>query len=309
MAWTMGKASGLPAPNWHGGVRVFLAAAGSFWVATLLHLPQAYWAVITALVVVQGTLGATVEAGGGRLMGTLLGVGLGMAAAAARHWQVPEPVLLTAVLAPAALIAATRRGFRTAPLAAIIVMTTGPAGSPLATAGLRVAEIGLGILVGLAVSALVLPEHANQACTRIGGEIRAGLAELARRLLSDAPPPPDELTERFAALRLRLRELVVKSREARREPRRGSPDPSELAQELRKLIEDLRFIAQARHVLGEVDGETAALLQEIGRAAGEAIAAGSGLALDAPMTSLRTAAKARSAPMLFVLGVLRRDLG
>ena len=60
-------------------IRAATAAALSLLVSDALGLPQSYWAVITALIVVQGSLGGTLTAGLDRLIGTLAGAALGVA--------------------------------------------------------------------------------------------------------------------------------------------------------------------------------------------------------------------------------------
>jgi uncharacterized membrane protein YccC len=72
-------------------VRALTAAALSLIIGEALALPQSYWAVITALIIVQGSLGGTLTAGLERLVGTLAGAALGVAAALAREfWRCIE---------------------------------------------------------------------------------------------------------------------------------------------------------------------------------------------------------------------------
>jgi hypothetical protein len=57
--------------------RTTLAAVGSLLLARFLKLPEAYWAPITAVVVMQSSLGATLKVSGRRLAGTALGAAAG----------------------------------------------------------------------------------------------------------------------------------------------------------------------------------------------------------------------------------------
>ncbi|SDR64001.1 Fusaric acid resistance protein-like [Rhizobiales bacterium GAS113] len=99
-------------------IRALTAAALSLLIAEVLASPQSYWAVITALIIVQGSLGGTLTAGLDRLVGTLAGAVLGAAAAlAGEFWDAPEVVLLLLVVPPVALLAAIRSSFRMAPMA------------------------------------------------------------------------------------------------------------------------------------------------------------------------------------------------
>src|SRR3954469_864313 len=58
-------------------VRVSAAVVAAYALATLLRLPQGYWAVFTAVIIVQGSLGATITASIERFMGTVVGALVG----------------------------------------------------------------------------------------------------------------------------------------------------------------------------------------------------------------------------------------
>ncbi len=104
-------------------VQAVTAAALALLIAEALALPQSYWAVISALIIVQGSLGGTLVAGIDRVVGTLAGAALGVAAALARgFWDAPEIVFLVPAVAPVALLAAIRPSFRVAPVTAAIVL-------------------------------------------------------------------------------------------------------------------------------------------------------------------------------------------
>src|ERR1700731_3198471 len=137
-------------------VRALIAAALSFLAADALALPQSYWAVITALIVVQGSLGGTLAAGLDRLVGTLAGAAIGAVAALARqYWDVPPVVLLVPAVAPVAFLAALRPSFRVAPVTAAIVLLANTSNvSPITSAMHRIVEIALGTVVGIIVSIL-----------------------------------------------------------------------------------------------------------------------------------------------------------
>src|SRR5579863_4825869 len=58
--------------------RTTIAALLSFAAARLLHLPQVYWAVLTAAIVMQANLGGSIKATIDRLAGTLGGAAWGV---------------------------------------------------------------------------------------------------------------------------------------------------------------------------------------------------------------------------------------
>lgn len=59
------------------GILTALAAGLSYGLAQWLHLPGAYWAAISAIVVMQSEVGATVTASRDRLAGTAIGAVVG----------------------------------------------------------------------------------------------------------------------------------------------------------------------------------------------------------------------------------------
>ncbi|HZR56684.1 MAG TPA: FUSC family protein [Terriglobales bacterium] len=66
--------------GWHfieHSARTTVAAVSAFLVARLFRLPEAYWACITAIIVTQSSLGATLTISGQRLAGTALGAAAG----------------------------------------------------------------------------------------------------------------------------------------------------------------------------------------------------------------------------------------
>ena len=60
-------------PEVVSSARTAIAATASFLVARLFGLPEAYWAPITTIVVLQSTLGAALKISGDRFIGTFLG--------------------------------------------------------------------------------------------------------------------------------------------------------------------------------------------------------------------------------------------
>src|SRR5690242_4792053 len=102
-------------------VRVMVAACAAYGLARLFELPQAYWAVITAISIIQTSVGGSLKAALDRLGGTFAGAIYG----AAVSILVPhtQPLgLVTAIAAatgPMALLAAVRPNFKTAPVTAL----------------------------------------------------------------------------------------------------------------------------------------------------------------------------------------------
>jgi uncharacterized membrane protein YgaE (UPF0421/DUF939 family) len=231
-------------------VRALVAAALSLAIADLLALPQSYWAVITALIIVQGSVGGTLTAGLDRLVGTLAGAALGAAAALAReYWEAPQMLLLLLAVAPVALLAAIRPSFRVAPVTAAIVLLANNGGSPIASAMHRVVEIGLGTIIGIIVSILVLPSRARGICFDRSAAVLKLLAQLVILHLQPPDPTKQEGIERLnGKVRAELGKVETAAQEARREHAirvAEEPVPDRLVRTLRRLRSDVAFVGRA----------------------------------------------------------------
>ena len=166
--------------EWRHAIRVSCAVVAAYALATLLRLPQGYWAVFTAVIIVQSSLGATITASIERLMGTAVGAVVG-AGAAMLHARWPEaggPILaITAALL--AFLAAVRPAFKVAPITAVIMLIgTTTHMDPLVAAFLRVAEITVGSVVGIAATLLIFPARAHAAVVENAQKVASLLAEL-----------------------------------------------------------------------------------------------------------------------------------
>jgi uncharacterized membrane protein YccC len=67
----------IESPTLQHSARVAVAAVLSLLTARVLGLPEAYWAAVTTLIVMQSTLGAAITVSVRRFIGTALGAGLG----------------------------------------------------------------------------------------------------------------------------------------------------------------------------------------------------------------------------------------
>ena len=203
------------APDWRHGLQLALAVALAYGTSTLLHLPENFWAVMSALIVVRPTTGSTLGAGWDRVRGTCAGTLMGLGGVwVAHHGLAPEPVTL-GLVAAIAFASAIVPGLRSAPISALIVLTSaGVAGhSALSVALLRTAEIAIGVAVGLAVSMAGLSAHAR-------GRFDAASAAVLRQIADQLRMPDGKEREAAAAkVRLALRELTILGMGADREAR------------------------------------------------------------------------------------------
>ena len=150
--WTW-KKENLPS-MWHA-VRTAVAATLSVSLARQIGLPEAYWAVIATLVVMQSPLSSTVPLAVQRIVASALGASLGAIESACFG---PNLVAFAFTIFVLGLISIAFRlekvGYCYAGMTlAIIVLIPRPE-APWIAAVHRFAEVSLGILVALAVVAV-----------------------------------------------------------------------------------------------------------------------------------------------------------
>jgi uncharacterized membrane protein YccC len=137
-----------------------LAAALCWWLALRFGLHDGYWGSISAIIVLQSNVGATVTASRDRFIGTLMGAGFGFAFSVfgAPPWNYIFAVLLAIVVCG---LLSLRNSSRLAAVTITIIMLVPSHGTRGGLALDRVGEVLLGIIVALAVSTLVMPDRAR----------------------------------------------------------------------------------------------------------------------------------------------------
>ena len=204
------------------GAQLAIAVVAAYLVSAAIGLPEGFWAVMSALIVVRPNTGATFGAGWDRIRGTLMGTACGLAGVWLRHLGLGLPIATLGVVAVLAFGSAVVPALRSAPITALIVVSSsGIAGhSPLAVAGLRAAEIAIGIAAGLAVTMLIPASRAAASFDREAAALLRKLADQVRRSMTrsdDADPVASEAAG--AALRAELRRLAILAEDADRESR------------------------------------------------------------------------------------------
>ncbi|QIF02266.1 FUSC family protein [Roseimicrobium sp. ORNL1] len=142
-------------PSLEDAVRTAVAATASFFVAYLAQMPEAYWATIATLVVMQSTLGATLTLSIGRMVATALGAVCG--AVEAIYFGANLIAFTVAVFVMGLCSIALRlekTAYRYAGITLAVVVLIPHAHSPWMTALHRFIEVSIGILVALVVAAL-----------------------------------------------------------------------------------------------------------------------------------------------------------
>jgi uncharacterized membrane protein YgaE (UPF0421/DUF939 family) len=142
-------------PSITHAARTAVSAVASLLVARLFQLPEAYWAAITTLVVMQSTLGASLPISAQRLAGNAIGAAFGALVGAFFPGNIivfGVSVFVIGVFCVAFRL--ERSAYRYASITLAIVMLVAHSNREWVVAAHRFLEVSIGIAVGLAVSAL-----------------------------------------------------------------------------------------------------------------------------------------------------------
>ncbi|WP_162918193.1 FUSC family protein [Taklimakanibacter deserti] len=235
-------------------LRVVTAVIAAFVVVRLLGMPQGWWAVITAVLVVQTSVGGSLKAALDRLLGTIAGALCGAAVAVAipHVTDLGLGIAIAAAILPLAYLAAINPMFRVAPVTALIVMLPiyGPGGNPLISAADRVIEIVIGNIVALAVTFVILPTRAHSQLREAAAKVASLNADLMDRLM-------DGLTNDLgrqgvpplhAKIRAALKQAETAADEAARERKMkvsDDRDPEPVVRTLYRVRHDLVMVSRA----------------------------------------------------------------
>jgi uncharacterized membrane protein YccC len=169
-------------------IRVTTAALVAYALAQLVQLPLPLWAVLTAVIVTQMSVGRSLMATFDYLVGTLGGAIYGGAIGVfvPHVGQIALFAVLALAVAPLALIAAINPRFSVAPITAIIVLLipTMTHASPFVSARDRVIEVAIGGVTGLVISFLLLPASAHPQVVTAAARTLDQMADALRDLLA-----------------------------------------------------------------------------------------------------------------------------
>lgn len=235
--------------DWRLATRVTVAGALAYLLAETYELPQAYWAVITAILVTQSSVGGSVATGVDRIIGTIGGVLYVVLVIflMPRDNMVHMAVAITATLLPLALLAAVRVPFRAAPVTAVIILLAPSHGSLYTSAAERVLEIVFGTVVGVAVSLVVFPARAHSLVAE-GAAKTLTLFASALTTLLDKKSGEAETAAIHAAIRSSVGRVETLAAEAKRERDSrltADADPDPVARTLRRLRGDIVMVGRA----------------------------------------------------------------
>ncbi|MGJ4888298.1 FUSC family protein [Bradyrhizobium sp. HKCCYLR20261] len=169
-------------------VRGTVAATLAFAIATALQLKLPLWAVLTSLIVTQGSVGRSLKATRDYMFGTIGGAIYGGAITVfiPHSGELQLLGMLILAVTPLAFIAALNPSLNAATVTAVIVLLVPTMGhlDPLGSAVDRVFEVAVGALTGLAVSFVVLPSRAHVQMRSAAGRLLELIAAAFTELLA-----------------------------------------------------------------------------------------------------------------------------
>lgn len=235
-------------------LRVVTAVVAAFAVVKLAGLPQGWWAVITALLVVQTSVGGSLKAALDRLWGTIAGALYGaLVAITIPHiTDLGLAFAIAAAILPLAYLAAVNPIFRVAPVTALIVLLPiyGHTASPLISALDRVFEIIIGNIVALAVTFVILPTRAHSQLREAAARVARLNADLMDRLIDGLTNDPGRqgVPPLHAKIRSALKQTETAAEEAARERKMrvsDDRDPEPVVRTLYRVRHDLVMVGRA----------------------------------------------------------------
>jgi len=234
-------------------VRSTTAAVLTLAAAQVLHLPIALWAVLTAVILTQISVGRSLKATIDYLVSTLGGAVYAGAIGALvpPDNQFAMFVGLAIALAPV-LLAALNARFSAAPFTAVMVFF-GPSithTGPIAAAFERVIEVAVGCVVGLAVSLVVLPARAHDLAVKAATEMLELMARSLPELFigftqSLDRPTLASIQSRIGEAFAQLDKAALEAQHERMTRLRAEPDQAPLLRTLLRLRHDLIMIGRA----------------------------------------------------------------
>ncbi|MFH0134658.1 aromatic acid exporter family protein [Variovorax sp. VaC1] len=197
--------------RWRPGVQLAIAVAVAWLVSMALHLPESFWAVMSVLIVMRPSAGSTLDAGWDRVRGTAIGALCGIAGVYLQHHGAPVLPTTLGVVILLAFASAAAPGLRSAPVAALIILSAGgiPGHSALQVALLRMVQIGIGVGVALAISTVASEYHAGPRFDEGCAALLHGIARRTAALAGAARPAEAETERANAAIRAALVRLTI----------------------------------------------------------------------------------------------------
>jgi uncharacterized membrane protein YccC len=184
-------------------------------------------------------------------------------------------VVFVVALVPLAILAAFEPSYRTAPTTAIILLLTpSSVAGPFASATQRMLGIGLGSVVALVVSLVILPARAHGTFAETAGRVVSRMSALVAILMKrmSEPGDPEAIQKLYDDIRQAISQAENVADEVLRERATflaAGPDPLPMCRALRRLRNDLAMIG--RTTTEPLPDSIRVALSDVTAAAGSAI--------------------------------------
>src|ERR1700724_503913 len=236
-------------------LRVTIAALASFVLGKSLNIPfGGLWAVLTAVVVTQmsvgGSLKATIEYFTGTLGGAVYAGVITVLIPPTNEFALL--MALAIAVAPLALLAAINASFRVAPFTAVIVVVGSSVthAGPVDSALYRVLEVAIGGVTGLTVSFLIFPARAHILAIEAAARMLDLMAKVLPELLIGLTQTLEEAAilqsqDRIDQAFTRLATIAAEATRERTAHLAYESDPGPLLRTLLRLRHDFVMIGRA----------------------------------------------------------------
>lgn len=212
-------------------IQAAAAALGAYGLTYFAGVGNVTWGVFSALFVVHVSVGGTVEAGVGRLVGAFIGLLLGLTCLftiGSGAWQ--TPLSLTVAVGIMSFIAGCRPGLSYGLVTAAILILA-PGFEVVEDALRKGAAIAIGTLAGSAASAFILPlparrgaaEHLARALRKYGELLEAVQDTFTRDTHADLVPLHNDIADELAQARSMAGQSLLSWLSGKSDDREGSP--------------------------------------------------------------------------------------
>jgi len=234
------------------GLRITAAGLLGYGLCRLFGLSQTYQAVLTAVIVMQGSVGASLKAVMDRFIGSLGGAlwAVIVVLTFQNLYQFHAVIVIIVVLVPMALLAAFKPAYRAAPATAIILLLA-PASinGPLLPGIQRMFGIGIGSLAAFTVALLVLPARVHGTFAEVAGRASGKMSELAAILINgvNVQGDPETIQRLHDEVRKSINQTELAADEVLRDRATHlseGPDPLPMCRALRRIRNDLAMIGR-----------------------------------------------------------------
>lgn len=211
-------------PDGAYALRLILAAMLAFAASRAIGFEHGYSAVFSAIIVTRPYAQGAVRAGLLRLLATAAGIAMAFAAVWLKQTGLNDYALLLTALVPLSVLAALDQSYRTALISALILLSASTGAPDLKVAAVRALDVGLGAVIGIVVSVLVLPQRHDHV---VGRKAKRVVADMLAQLKTSLRPQAD--FRRDDAVDRRIRKALMEIGQAARDYRPGKDTQHESA--------------------------------------------------------------------------------